>query len=139
MWEPIVVRVNYGLGTLLLVAGLAYYFLGMGTDFSDEKSDAEAQMTKIVNAQRRYYLENSEYVYFTRRRDQMQEGFQALGLNLDEAQQSGFDFDAGVGDDNDELKLRALTQTSQVANGKIAPLIYEVTMVKGAQESESWL
>jgi hypothetical protein len=139
MWTSVLTKINWAVGSVLFIVGLFYFITDFRTDYSSEKEAAAAIIAKIVSAQRRHYQENNRYIYFSARRDKMQEGFRALNLNPQDAFESGFDFDAGVGENNKKLIIRALTPTQKVASGSLAPLIYQTEMIKGAEQSGSWL
>lgn len=96
-------------------------------------------MSQLVEAQRRHYQENNRYVYFSSDANSMIEGFQALRLDPNLTRTTGFIYDSGVGENNDELVMRAIASAKSVREGELAPLIYSVKVNESGSESSRWL
>jgi len=131
----ILTSINWVIGTLALIAALAYPFVNQYLVVPVTQAVGKGIVDQIAKEQREHFVRFEKYIYFPPSGPVFEKAMRALNrTELD----PDFDIEA-YADDENSLVIRATTAPSLLRKGWVGPMVYEYKIrVPGDTGSGEW-
>jgi uncharacterized membrane-anchored protein YhcB (DUF1043 family) len=124
---------NWAIGTVALVAGLALPFINTRMSLPAIRSEAENTIQLLANAERQLQDLQHPFALFSDSLLPLE-----LSNQISLPEKRSFEYEAFI-NSKGLLVLRAYTKPSEVLKGRIAPGVYELRMDKKGIAAKKWL
>lgn len=126
---------NWTIGTLLLIAAIAWPFAGK-LYANARYSSAERTVDELIKAENRYFTLKNEYLRFNTLRTGKQSPFDQLSLNS--SQSDEHEYRAFISEEDGLLVIQAFVSPAAIRNDFVPPAIYEARMSPEGQSTKQW-